>query len=716
VSPGFLLGVFVVLCLLGMVLVASLPERRGPAAIAWVCSAASVTLLAMAAEVLGSGRAVHISLWTVPPVGTLSLAVDRLSAVFVMVAAAVYLPVSIFSASYARRYLGHYSLRSFGILYHALFASIALVLVAADVFSFLLVWEAMAILSYLLVNYEHEDPERTRAGFLMLVMGEIGTLATVLAFLLLAAGGDLSFSSLRGAGTSVGETARWAVFLLSFFGFGVKAGLVPMSTWLPRAHPAAPANVSAILSGVILNLGIYGIARVNLDLLPVREAGAGLVVLGIGSLSALVGILYATTQNDLKTMLAHSSIENIGIVTTALGAGLMFSASGHAVLAGIAYIAALYHMFNHSVSKALLFLGAGTIDAHVGTRDMDALGGLIRRMPWTALCFLAGALSIAAMPPFNGFVSEWLTLQALLRSVELPNLMVRFVFAVSGAALALTAALAVTCFVKAFAMSFLGMPRSTAAASGRDAGLLATIPMGMLALGCLGLGVLPTYVIPMFDGAVASVTHVSAMDALVPPFFAPAVPGHALPPAFVADFRALGAQLGQYIAPGPGLVVMHRGGVSNPVVFAMSTSYTLPVLVLLLGVLYVAVRLATRARSMSRRTQWDGGLPRLDPEMTYTATGFSNPVRVVFSAAFHPASPEGTTEVVSEHFRTAIRRSRAETYIVDRVIVNPIAWCARRVANGLASMHHGRINGYLTYVLLTLVTLLALLLAGRLII
>ena len=304
---------------------------------------------------------------------------DRLSALFVFVTALVYLPVSIYSAAYMRQYLGRYSLRSFGIYYHLLFASIVLLLVAADVVTFLFSWELMSILSYLLVNYKHEDEYNTRAGYLMLAMSEAGTLAAALALLLLAGtSGKLDFASLKAASTGMSETVRWAVFLLSFFGFGVKVGLVPSNAWLPRAHPAATGNVSAILSGVILNLGLYGILRVNADMLPLSQVAPGIIVLIVGTVSALVGILYATTENDMKKMLAHSSIENMGIMTAGLGAGFVFAASGYPVLAGIAFTAALYHMTNHALYKALLFLGVGAVDASLGHRDMDRLGGLIK--------------------------------------------------------------------------------------------------------------------------------------------------------------------------------------------------------------------------------------------------------------------------------------------------------------------------------------------------
>jgi hydrogenase-4 component B len=699
---------FFVLCGVGVVLGIFVSARRIPALLAWVGSLAALLALWVGGNVLWSGQTFQGELWTIQPVGTLMISLDRLSALFLSVAAVVVLASSIFSASYLKRYSGHYNLKTFHAWYLLLFASIVLILIANDVLLFLLAWEAMSILSYLLVNFENQRDETSRAGYLMLAMGEAGFVAVALVFLFLAVkAGTLEFPALKAAGAGLGLTARWLVFLLTFFGFGVKAGLVPVNTWLPRAHPAAPANVSAILSGVILNLGLYGIIRVNLDLVPVNMIGAGVVVLVVGTISALVGILYATTENDLKAMLAHSSIENIGIVTAGLGAGLIFTAYGQPVLAGIAFIAAFYHMINHSVYKALLFLGAGTVDDRAGTRDLNKLGGLIRTMPWTAGAFLVGALAISALPPFNGFVSEWLTLQTMLRSAELPSTLVKIVFALCGAGLALTAALAVTCFVKAFAMGFLGMSRSEQAAQAVEAKTSSIAPMVLLAALCLLLGVLPTYVIPALNRELQPWTDASA-DALVPPFFASSPAHNTLPPAFVNDFHDLGAQVGQSVLPGRGLVVLHRGGTENPVVFAMSTSYMLVVLITLLALTYIIIRLwLTRSRKLARRERWDGGVRRLLPEMTYTATGFSNPVRVIFDAIFRPTTISDTRETVAEHFRTAIRRQSETVHIVDRLVLRPARELMLVIARFLAQMHHGRINAYTAYVLLAILLALA---------
>ncbi len=701
------IGSFFALSVLGVVGALVTPQRRNPLLLAIVGTAASVALGVAAGSALFTPDTLSVALWSLPVGIRLRIGLDALSGLFLLITAVIYLVTSIFSAGYLRRYENHYSLRAFTVLYFGLFASIAAVLITRDVVSFLLAWELMAITSYLLVNYEFEREENIRAGYLMLAMGEAGTLAAAVALILLAnAAGSLDFHAMH-ATTGLGPAARWAVFLLSLFGFGVKAGLVPFNSWLPRAHPVAPANVSALLSGVILNLGIYGIVRVNVDLLPVHLAGPGLVALVVGAVSAFVGILYATTENDTKGMLAHSSIENMGIVAVGLGAGFSFTAAGRPALAGIAFVAALYHLTNHSVYKALLFLGAGTVDWRAGTRDLDRLGGLIRLMPWTGLFFLVGSLSIAAMYPFSGFASEWLTLQGLLRGTELSSSVARLVFAFAGVTLALTAALAVTCFVKAFAMGFLGHTRSKAAESATEAPTSMLAPMGALAALSLLLGVMPTFVIPALSDTLGPLGDGSATQALVPAFYS-AHPEAQLPRDFVAEFHDLGAQVGSGVIPGRGLVVLHRGGTDNPVVFAMSTSYGLIVLIVLLAVTAGVVLLATRRRRVLRETRWDGGVRQLFPEMTYTATGFSNPVRVIFDAILRPRTVVDTEETVAQHFRVAIRRSQEPVHLVDRWVLNGLATQVVRGARLLARMHHGRVSAYVAYVLGTLIVLLAI--------
>ena len=700
---GTSLAIFFGLCGAGIVAVWLAPERLQARLLAWAGALAALALGWAGALALAGNGSSAWTLWTVPSLGPITLAADRLSGLFLLVTALVYGPASIFLASALPRLAQRYRLRGFGGWYLALLGAIALVLLAADVFTFLVAWEVMSLLCYLLVVYDHETETHTQAGYLMLIMGEAGALAIVLGLLLAAHGQALDFAALRSAAPGAGAGLRWAVFLLTFFGFGVKAGLVPVNPWLPRAYTAAPPAFVPVLAGATLNLGLYGILRINADLLPAASVGPGLVALVVGTVTAILGILYATTENDLKMLLAQSSIENAGIITVGLGAGLVFSASGQPALAAIAYIAALYHLTNHALYKTLLFCGCGAVEGQTGTRDLDRLGGLIHGLPWTALGFLAGALAIAALPPFNGFVSEWLTLQSLLASAALAPTGVKVVFALCGAVLALTAALAVTCFVKAFAMGFLGISRSPEAAAAREAPRSAGFAMALLAAGCLLLGVLATYVVPVLDRTIQPFTGSSATAAIVPPFFASSTHHTDLPAAFVADFHALGAQVGQTVLPGPGLVLMHRGGAANPVVYAAAPFWLAVVLGLLLALAYLVVRLLVgRRRHVVRQPCWDGGLRRLLPEMTYTATGFSNSVRVIFDAVFRPTTVEDTRETVARHFRTAIRRDREEVYLIDRAVLHPLRSAALGLAAMLARIHRGRLNTYVTYVLLAL--------------
>ena len=453
---------------------------------------------------------------------------------------------------------------------------------------------------------------------------------------------------------------------------------------------------------MILNLGLYGILRVNADMLPLSQVAPGIIVLIVGTISALVGILYATTENDMKKMLAHSSIENMGIMTAGLGAGFVFMTSGYPVLAGIAFTAALYHMTNHAIYKALLFLGVGAVDASLGHRDMDRLGGLIKVMPWTASLFSCRRLvhrrpaalqrlcqrmvdvadNVEERRPFVKGSED--CLRSLRRRSGADGRFGRDVFR-EGLRDEFSGCFAIAALPKAA----IEVKRSM------------RVPMGILALCCLLLGILPTYVIPVLDKAITPLTHESVSNALVPPFFTIAQGDAKFSDAFIAEFHDLGAQTGRGLLPGRGLVVLHQGAQKNPVVFAMSTSYTFVVLLLLLGGAFVIIRILTKARTVVRRPAWDGGLRRLMPEMTYTATGFSNPVRVIFEAIFRPSTFDDRKETIAEHFRMAIKNGRKEVHIVDRFLL-PVAKGIQWLASLLGRMHTGSVNVYAAYVLISL--------------
>lgn len=701
---------FFALCGLGMLLAVAVRPQRQASVLGWIGCLAALALLFAGGEILLADGAFTYALWSLPGLTTLTVRGDAISGVFLAVTGFVLAPCSIFAARSLDERTRHDDPRGFTVKLLALYAAIATVYLAADAVLFLLAWEVMSILCYLLIAaHRRTQNGGADAGYLLLGMGEVGTIAVALGFIVLAMGADsLTFSALRAAAPGATEGARWAIFLLTFFGFGVKAGLVPVNSWLPRAYTAASYAFVPVLAGATLNLGIYGIVRFNGDLMPPTDIIPGLVALALGTASALIGILYATTDNDLKMMLAHSSIENVGIAVAGVGAGMVFAVSHLPALAALAFVAALYHMANHSLYKTLLFFGVGVVESRTGTRNMDILGGLIRWMPLTALGVLAGTLAIAGLPPFNGFVSEWLTLQTMLRSAELGSIHAKIVFALCGAALALTAALAVTCFVKLFAMTFLGMRRLDPERRVSEPGYGTLAPIAILAVLCLAFGTLPTYVISALDLATSRIAGTSATDLLVPPFFAPGSAHETLPPAFVAEFHDLGAQVGAGIAPGRGLVVLYRGGEKNPVVFAMSTSYMLPALFVLLLLVWAIVRgWLARTRHVSRGARWDGGVRRLLPEMTYSATGFSNPVRVIFDAIFRPTTVEDTSETVAEHFRIAIRREKEQVHLVDKLLFHPVHDATLWLARVLASMHHGRINAYTAYAFLALLIALA---------
>jgi hydrogenase-4 component B len=701
---------FFAFCGCGIVLSAVTRERGPLRVIAIIGTVCSLLMMLAAALVLIGSQGPELRLWSLQGFGALSLRLDTLSAIFIFIAGLVYLPASLFVSRYlGALFQGRYPAGRFGVLHFALMGSVVLILSANDAYSFLISWECMSILCYFLVNYEQGEGTDSRAGYIMLAMSEAGFLCIVLAFLIAGRNAsDFSFPALAAEAVHLTHGAVWGVFLLGFLGFGVKAGLVPVNFWLPRCYTAAPPAFVPVLAGVTLNLGFYGILRLNADLVPGHGWGPGLVALTTGSITALVGILYATTEDDMKTMLAHSSIENAGIIVAGIGASMVFRNSGFAVPAAIALTAALYHTANHSVYKTLLFQAAGEIEAATGTRQMDRLGGLARFAPGLSAVFLVACLAISAVPPFNGFVSEWLTLQSLLRSAVLASSVVKILFALCGAMLALTAALAVTCFVKTYAMSFLGIKRGSWEPRAIGPFGRAHFASVYLAVVCLLLGILPTFVVPVLSRAVEPVTGASATATLIPPFFTANNSNQQLPPAFLEDFHNLGAQTGAKIVPGRGLVVLVRGSEQNPVVFAMSPSYSIVALAILFFLTWFIVTRCTRRRSVVRKELWAGGIPRLLPEMSYTATGFSNPVRVVFQAVFRPNIVEDTRQTVSVHFRTAIHRRRDDTHLVDRLFFHPVGDAVVWFAKLLAGMHHGRLNAYVSYILGFLLLILLL--------
>ena len=428
--------------------------------------------------------------------------IDALTAFFLIVVNLGSAAASLFAFGYSKHEKFPGRVLPF---YPAYLAGMNLVLLSADAFSFLVSWEFMSLSSWALVIAHHHLRENMRAGYVYLLMASFGTLSLLFAFGLLAgASGDYAFDTMRATPPSAELAAL--VLILALVGAGSKAGLVPLHAWLPLAHPAAPSQVSALMSGVMTKVAVYGFIRIVFDLAGPPAWWWSMPVLFVGAVTAVMGVLYALMQRDLKRVLAYSTIENIGIVFVALGLALAFKANAMNFAAALAMTAALLHVLNHSLFKNLLFCGAGAVLAATGERDMEKLGGLIHRMPRTAFVFLVGCAAVSALPPLNGFVSEWLVFQAILLSPQLASWGLKLMIPAAGALLALSAALAGACFVRVYGIAFLGRPRSNAARDAHESERVSVVAMGLLAAACLVLGILPGFAID----ALAPVTYLVA--------------------------------------------------------------------------------------------------------------------------------------------------------------------------------------------------------------
>src|SRR5450432_2453758 len=541
---------------------------------------------------------------------------DALSAFFLFLLGSAGGGISIFSAGYFRDSEG----AAPGLLclqYHTFLAAMALVLIADDAYVFMVAWETMALSSYFLVTTDHRIPEIRAAGFLYLLIAHIGALGILLCFGVLQGGsGDYTFAGMRAARLS----ENWAsvAFLLALFGFGAKAGLVPLHVWLPEAHPAAPSPVSALMSGVMLKMAVYGFARVAFDLLPHTQWIWGAVVLAVGVFTGLFGAIFAAVQTDMKRLLAYSSIENLGIIFTGLGLTLLFRGMAMGTLSALAFAATLYHCLNHAQFKSLLFLATGSVLHATGQRNLGRLGGLIHRMPRVAGLALVGTLAMAGLPPLNGFVSEWLLLQAYLFTPSLPQSFVNMLVPLAAAALVLSVALAAYVMVKFYGVVFLGRPREPNLAYARDAGTLERVALVWFALGCVALGLFPVNVIALLDGVNAMLIGSTA-----------------------------GGHGGSWLLLAP--INAERSSYS-PIIF----------MVVIVVVLLLTLQIVHRyyRGGLREGPPWDCGFPKQTPRMQDTAEGFGQPIRQVFEQFFRMQrslpSPFDTAPVykvsIEDHF------------------------------------------------------------------
>ena len=447
--------------------------------------AGSVFLSITSLSVLLSGAKLDVLSYTYVPGFDISFSIDWLSAIFMLLVAAVSISVAIYSISYVELEKGNKRKNLLVGLMGIFILSMMMVLASSTIFSFLFFWELMSLSSFLLVMFEHERKETRKAGIFYLVMTQMSTVFLLIGFLsLYAATGSLEIAPTQLAGVQ----SFVLIFSSLFLGFGIKAGLIPFHKWLPYAHSMSPSNISALMSGVMLKIAIYGLIRFLLFVLS-PELWCGVLILVMGSISALLGVIYALKEHDIKRLLAYHSIENIGIIFIGIGLYVIFTVYNLPALAAIGLAGALFHTVNHALFKSLLFLTAGSVVHATHTRNMEELGGLIKKMPQTAMLFLIGAIAISALPPLNGFVSELMIFQAFLQSYVIPDPLVVVLLITSMSALALTSALAAACFVKAFGITFLGLPRSEHAKNAVEVARPMIIGPAILAGLCIALGV-----------------------------------------------------------------------------------------------------------------------------------------------------------------------------------------------------------------------------------
>ena len=598
------------------------------------------------------------------PFAAFSLRVDALAALMVLVISLVAIAASVFSLSYLKGYMGR-GAAVIGFFMNLFIASMVMVATVDNAFYFLLFWEAMTITSYFLVVCERNDAA-VEAGFLYFFIAHSFSILVLVAFLLLfMQTGSLEFATFRAAAPPTWLASM--IFLLAFFGFGAKAGMIPVHAWLPRAHPAAPSNASAMMSGVMIKLGIYGMIRVGVDFLGASSAWWGWVVLAFGAVSAVLGAFYALAEQDIKRLLAYSSVENIGIILMGAGAGMVGIATRQPALATVGFLAALYHLLNHATFKGLMFLGSGALLDSLATRDMAQMGGLGRRMPWTALCFLIGALAISAIPPLNGFVGEWFTYQAFFIAGHGVDFAGRLFGPIAAVMLAITGALALACFFGAWGMIFGGAPRSERAEHARETPALMLAGMGLLAACSVIFGLGAPVVVPVLSGVVATFSRAGRLQVASGVLLFPGDPDQAI------------------LSP-PLIAVLMLGLLTLPLLIAAAYRGRRP-----------APRIATEA--------WACGYQHT-PGMTVSSAGLMEPVRVMFRDVYwlhgrKDASRAGEAaldDVTAFAARIEPLWDSATTRLADRGV--------RQIGRHIQALESGNLRAYCLYILLALAAVL----------
>lgn len=586
------------------------------------------------------------------------------SAFFALIVGGLGFVASLYALGYASEYdekAGY-----LGFFYNLFLLAMSFVPLAANVFTFLFCWEGMTLASFFLVILEHEKPASRKAGYFYLVMSHAGTAFIFLLFFILARNaGSYEFAAFKTSVSGLDAGLKTLLFIFALIGFGTKAGIVPLHLWLPYAHPAAPGHVSALMSGVMIKTAVYGFIITVFQFLGGGFWWWGAAVLVVAAVSSVLGVLFALMEHDLKRLLAFHSVENIGIIFMGIGVSMSLSAFGRQPPAFLALCAGLFHVLNHAIFKGLLFMGAGSVIKSVHTRDMEEMGGLIKLMPVTAFCFLAGSIAISGLPPLNGFVSEWLTFQSLLSGFGISDVITRVICLMAASALALTGGLAAACFIKAFGITFLALPRSEAARSAREASMPEKTAMLALCLACAALGIFPGLALKIIGPAAKTLMSSS-------PVF-----------SFGANGGALAGAFGGLL-PLALLVLLSAGWFMSRLVS------------FLLG----------GRRKKRYAPVWGCGLTRINSRMEYTATGFSKPFRMLFGFIYRPVRETTQDCESSLYFPKSIHYSTRVTHVIKDKLYRPPLEYLLKASHVVRKIQAGSVNIYLGYISMTIAVLL----------
>ncbi|MFA6217808.1 MAG: proton-conducting transporter membrane subunit [Candidatus Omnitrophota bacterium] len=584
---------------------------------------------------------------------------DLLAVFFLAVIAVVSIPALIYSYGYLK---GTYSrlrvcMLTVGTLLFIL--AMAMVVCSANLLAFLFAWEIMSLVSYFLVVFDHEHQQSVEAGLIYLVMTHVGTAFLSVAFLMMYHyAGSFDFALVKSSLPAIPLAVKHLLFLFLLIGFGTKAGIVPLHIWLPYAHPQAPSHISSIMSGAMIKVAVYGFLRIVLGMLGVVSVWWGISILLLAAGTCFVGIMYALLERDIKKILAYSSVENMGIILLGIGTGMVLLSKQQFSLAAIAFAAGLFHLINHAVFKGLLFLGAGSVYKATGTREIEKLGGLIKRMPQTAVFFLVGALAISGMPLLNGFVSEWLIFQSLFSAAGALSAAYKIFFIFMMITLAITGGLAVACFTRVFGITFLAMPRSQRAAQASEVALSMKLAMGILAAGTLALGLYATQVWQVLIKVAEVIMGNNALSLNTGNIF---VAGSVLPMPLIAG-----------------------------------------IFVAVLGLVYLLVRFAAGPAKVTKSPTWDCGYYGLSSRNEYTATAFSKPFRIAFSFFFLPQ--HRVEKLRDSYYHVSSLKYEVHTiHVFKQYFYEPIVKVIFLVAQRIKSFQMGSVHWYLGYILIVFI-------------